>query len=108
MPATRSTARRRETQKSRQNVIRQDRGDYYKCNICGGLFSRYHNSYKRHVQLCKAQDQDLGDEEAQAFLERSTPTPQPYTFISSSEGVESELGAGSDVGMDTGYGAPIF
>src|SRR6266478_5680520 len=92
MPATRSTTkRRRETQNSRQNAVRQDRGDYYKCETCGGLFSRYHSSHKRHIQLCEARNQDLSDKEAQILAARYTPTPEPYTCVSSS--TENEFGA---------------
>jgi hypothetical protein len=71
MPATRSSTAgkpRCETQKSRQNAMYQDRHDYYKCNTCGGLFSHYHNSHKRHIQLCEARSQRLRAEEAQAFF----------------------------------------
>ena len=62
----------------RQDAARQDRGDYYKCDTCGGLFSRYHNAYKQHVQLCKARNRKLRDEEARVFVERYTLTPKPF------------------------------
>ena len=94
MPATRSTTkRRRETQNSRQNAVRQDRRDYHKCNTCGGLFSRYHNSYKRHTQFCEARDREMRDEEAFRLAERYTPTPEPYIRVPSSMGTEFELEA---------------
>ena len=100
MPATRSTTkRRREMQNSRQNAVRQDRCDYHKCNTCGRLFSRYHNSHKRHIKLCLAQNQKLRDEEAQILAERCTPTPEPYI----SGGVESEFELGAK-----DHGVPVF
>lgn len=102
MPATRSTTKRqRITQTTRQNTLRQDRHDYYKCGTCGGLFSRYHGAHKRHIQLCETRNQDLRDEEAQTLAERYTPTPEPYTQISSSAEVEFWLGVND-------HGAPDF
>jgi hypothetical protein len=86
----------------------QDRHDYYKCNTCGGLFSRYHNSHKRHIQLCEARSQRLRAEEAQVFAERQTPTPEPYVRGSSSVEVEFELGAEFDTVVTTDHGAPAF
>lgn len=109
MPATRSTTKwHRETQNSRQIVARQDRSDYYKCGRCGGLYSRYHNMYKRHIQVCEARGQKQREEMNQTLVERCTPTPEPYIQASGSEEVESELGA--DFGMETvmNYGAPAF
>jgi len=91
MPATRSTTKRhRETQTSRQNAVRQDRGDYYKCDTCGGLFSRYHSSHKRHIRICEARKQEMIDEEAFTLAERYTPTPEPYIRAPSSTGTEFE------------------
>ena len=99
MPATRSTTkRRREMQNSRQNAVRQDRGDYHKCDTCGGLFSRYHNAHKRHSRLCETRNQEMRDEEAFILAERYTPTPEPYIRAPSSMGTEFELEA-SDHGV---------
>ena len=107
MPATRSTTKRqRKTQNFRQNVVRQDRGDYYQCNLCGGLFSRYHNAHKRHIQLCEVRNQRQRDEEAQMLTERYTPTPEPYTHVSSSEDIE--FGGEFDMGVAMDHGVPIF
>lgn len=109
MPATRSTTRQqRKTQNFRQNIARQDRGDYYKCNSCGNLFSRYHNAHKRHVCVCEAQGQRLRVEEAQMWKERHTPTPEPYTHVSDSEDIEFGLGAGFAMEVAMDHGVPIF
>ena len=107
MPVTRSTTKqRRETQNFRQNIARQDRGDYYECGSCGGLFSRYHNAHKRHIQLCETRSQRLRDEEAQILAERYTPTPEPYSCVSSSEGTGFEPGVGFSMEVTMDHGAP--
>ena len=51
----------------------------------------------------------MRNQEARVLAERDTPTPEPYTPISSSEEIESELGAEFDMEMDMGqYGATSF
>ena len=51
----------------------------------------------------------MRNEEARVLAERDTPTPEPYTPISSGEEIESELGAEFDMEMDVGqYGTPYF
>lgn len=106
MPATRSTAKQqRKTQNIRQNIARRDQGNYFQCPSCHGLFSRYHNAHKRHIRLCKARDQALKDEEARILEERDTPTPEPYTRVSSSE----DLGFGLEADFDEmDYGVSTF
>jgi hypothetical protein len=106
MPATRSTAKhQRKTQNIRQNIARQDLGNYYRCSLCHGLFSRYHNAHQRHIELCEARTQALKDEEARILEERYTPTPEPYTRLSSSE----DFGFGLEADLDEmNYGVPIF
>ena len=109
MPATRSaTKRQRETQNFRQSAVRQDRGDYYQCDLCGNLFSHYHNAHKRHVRLCEARSKRVRDEEAQRLAERYTPTPEPYTHVSSSEVTEFGLGVEFHMGVAMNPGVPTF
>ena len=109
MPATRSSTKpRRETQTSRQNAMRQDRRDYHKCDTCGGLFSRYRNSHKRHIRVCEARSQDLRAEGARVLAERYTPTPEPYIRVSSSAEMEVELGVRFDSDMAGDHGALAF
>jgi hypothetical protein len=109
MPATRSTTKRqRETQNFRQSIARQNFGDYHKCKSCGGLFSLYHNAHKRHVQLCEARSKRLGDEEAQRLAERYTPTPEPYTHVSSAEDTEIGLGVEFPMEVVMDHGVPVF
>lgn len=108
MLATRSTSEQRQkTQTFQQTTLRQDQIDYHKCDLCNRLFSRYHNAYKQHVPFCEAQSQAVRDEEAHVLVERYTPTPEPYTQVSSSEDIECELGDGSDIAT-TDPGVPIF
>ena len=106
MPATRSTTKRQQrTQNFRQNVVRQDRGDYYQCNLCGGLLSLSQCTQVAHSTL-QGKNKRQRDEEAQMLTERYTPTPKPYTHVSSSEDIE--FGGEFDMGVAMDHGVPIF
>ena len=50
----------------------------------------------------------MRDEEAQILEERYTPTPEPYTQISSSTEIEFRPGAESDGGAVVDHGMPFF
>lgn len=52
-----------------------------------------------------ARSQDQRAEEVQLFMERCTPTPEPYSPVYSSMEDEFTLGAESDVDMTAGHGA---
>lgn len=107
MPATRSTSKRqRETQNSRQTAIRQDRGDYFKCDRCGHLYTRYHNAYKRHIPVCEARSRRQREEAVRTLVERDTPTPEPYSPASGSREVGSEVQSEFGTEMAVNHGAP--
>ena len=107
MPATRSTTKhRRQTQNSRQDAVQRGQRDLSRCERCGGIFSLYRGSAKRHENVCKRRDEQWRLKEAQIQASRWTPTPQPYTPIASSPEIEFGLEAGvsdiMDLAMDDG------
>ena len=98
MPATRSTTKhQRQTQNSQWNAVQQGRRDFSRCERCGGIFSLYRGSAKRHEDACKRREERrrLDDEHIQAV--RWTPPPLPPSPFASSPESESESEAGVDI-----------
>jgi len=101
MPATRSTTKhQRQTQNSRRSAIQQGRRDFSRCERCGGIFSLYRGSAKRHEDACKRQEEQQRLSNTQVQAVQRTPTPLPPSPFASSLEIESESEAGMDTVMD--------
>ena len=98
MLATRSTTKhQRETQNSRKNAVQQGRRGFSRCERCGGLFSLYRGLERHHENACKRREEQQKLKEAQIQAERWTPTPQPYTPMTSSPESKFEPEVGLDI-----------
>jgi len=100
-----TTKHQRTTQNSRLNAVQQGRRGFGRCEICRRLFSLYRGSKTRHENVCKQREERQKFKAARIQAERRTPTPQPYTPITSSPEVEFEFETRLDimgVAMDDG------
>jgi uncharacterized C2H2 Zn-finger protein len=87
--STRST--QRQSQRTRKQIVTRVEDNFYGCPRCGRLFTLYHGSHKRHINSCKAKYAAQAQEAARLQAERiETPTPDPYTPISTDIEMDSE------------------
>ena len=97
MPATRSaTKHQRQTQNSRRDAIQQGRRDFSRCERCGGIFSLYCGSVKRHEDACKRRE-ERRRLSARIQATQRTPTPLPPSPFANSPEIDSESEAEMDI-----------